>query len=61
MKHEHQAPVGDLAKRLRFLDEYKRIDNEATDDLADAVNDDREGNLTEPEEISPSSQFFLTK
>ncbi len=60
MKHEHQAPVGDLEKRLRFLDEYKRIDNEA-EDLADAVNDDREGNQAEPEETSPSSQFFLTK
>jgi len=60
MKHEHQAPIGDLEKRLRFLDEYKRINNEQ-DDLADAVNDDREGDQAEPEEISASSKFFLTK
>ncbi len=60
MKHEHQAPVGYLEERLRFLDEYKRNDNKA-EDLADAVNDDRDGNQAEQEEASPSSQFFLTK
>ena len=60
MKHEHQAPIGDLEKRLRFLDEYKRIADKA-EDLADAVNDDREGDPAEPEETSPSSRFFLTK
>ena len=60
MKHEHQASIGDLEKRLRFLDEYKRIGNKE-DDLADAINDDRDGDEAEQMDISPSSQFFLTK
>ena len=60
MKHEHQAPAGDLEKRLRFLDEYKRIGNKE-DDLTDTVNDNRDENEAEQEDISPSSQFFLTK
>jgi hypothetical protein len=30
MKHQHQASAQDLEKRLRFLDEYKRIRDEET-------------------------------
>ncbi len=62
MKHQHQASVQDLEKRLRFLDAYKRIVDEAgevTEVNAD-VRDGDEAEL-EVEDQSPSAQFFLTK
>jgi hypothetical protein len=58
MKHQHEASAQDLEKRLRFLDEYKRIGNEA-DDIADLNADEKDEE--EIEAGSPSSQFFLTK
>jgi hypothetical protein len=58
MKHQHEASARDLEKRLRFLDEYKRIGNEA-DDIADLNADEKDEE--ENEAGSPSSQFFLTK
>jgi hypothetical protein len=58
MKHQHEASAQDLEKRLRFLDEYKRIGNEA-DDIADLNADEKDED--EIETGSPSSQFFLTK
>jgi hypothetical protein len=58
MKHQHEASAQDLEKRLRFLDEYKRIGNEA-DEIADLSADERDEE--EIEDVSPSSQFFLTK
>jgi hypothetical protein len=58
MKHQHEASAQDLEKRLRFLDEYKRIGNEA-DDIADLNSDEKDEE--EIEAGSPSSQFFLTK
>jgi hypothetical protein len=58
MKHQHEASSQDLEKRLRFLDEYKRIGNEA-DDIADLNADEKDEE--EIEAGSPSSQFFLTK
>jgi hypothetical protein len=58
MKHQHEASAQDLEKRLRFLDEYKRIGNEA-DEITD-INVDEKGE-EEIEAPSPSSQFFLTR
>ena len=58
MKHQHQASARDLEKRLRFLDEYKRIDGKAGE-ITD-INDDRREE-EETEDKSPSSQFFLAK
>ncbi|HEX7505074.1 MAG TPA: hypothetical protein VF336_07385 [Syntrophales bacterium] len=58
MKQQHQASAQDLEKRLRFLDEYKRID-EKTGEINDVNDDEREE--AETEDVSPSSQFFLTK
>jgi hypothetical protein len=61
MKHQHEASAQDLEKRLRFLDEYKRIGDKAGEitDIIDINDDQREGE--EAEDKSPSSQFFLTK
>jgi hypothetical protein len=58
MKHQHEASAQDLEKRLRFLDEYKRIGDKAGE-KTDINDDQREGE--EAEDKSPSSQFFLTK
>jgi hypothetical protein len=58
MKHQREASAQDLEKRLRFLDEYKRIGNEA-DEIDDLSADERDEE--EIEDKSPSSQFFLTK
>jgi hypothetical protein len=60
MKHQHQAPVQDLNKRLRFLDEYKRIGDNAAE-IADDKDDARVVEEAEAEDKSPSAQFFLTK
>lgn len=58
MKHQYEASTQDLEKRLRFLDEYKRIGNEA-DEITD-ISADEKGE-EEIENKSPSSKFFLTK
>ena len=58
MKHQHQASAQDLEKRLRFLDEYKRIRDEETGET-DGNEDEKDGE--ESQDLSPSSQFFLTK
>ena len=58
MKHQHQASVQDLEKRLRLLDEYRRIRDEAAREI-DGDSDEREGEETK--DLSPSSEFFLTK
>ncbi len=60
MKDQHQASTQeDLEKRLRFLDEYKRIGDKTSEiDIGDV---ERDGEEAEAEDKSPSSQFFLTK
>lgn len=58
MKHQHLASAQDLEKRLRFLDEYKRIRDEAAGEI-DGDSDEREGEETK--DLSPSSEFFLSK
>jgi hypothetical protein len=58
MKHQHLASAQDLEKRLRFLDEYKRIRDEAAGEI-DGNSDEREGEETK--DLSPSSEFFLSK
>jgi hypothetical protein len=58
MKHQHEASAQDLEKRLRFLDEYKRIGDKAGE-ITDISDEQREGE--EAADKSPSSQFFLTK
>jgi hypothetical protein len=60
MKHQHQAPVQDLDKKLRFLDEYKRIGDSAGE-MADGNDDAKVGEEAEAEDKSPSAQFFLAK
>jgi hypothetical protein len=58
MKHQHLASAQDLEKRLRFIDEYKRIRDEAAGEI-DGNSDEREGEETK--DLSPSSEFFLSK
>ena len=58
MKHQHLASAQDLEKRLRFLDEYKRIRDEETGET-DGTEEERDGE--ESQDVSPSMQFFLTK
>jgi len=58
MKDQHQASAQDLEKRLRFLDEYKRIRDEETGET-DGTEEEKNGE--ESQDVSPSTQFFLTK
>jgi hypothetical protein len=58
MKDQHQASAQDLEKRLKFLDEYKRIRDEETGE-ADGTEEEKDGE--EFQDVSPSMQFFLTK
>lgn len=58
MKHQHLASTQDLEKRLRLIDEYKRIRDEAAGEI-DGDSDEREGEETK--DLSPSSEFFLSK
>jgi|GEM_PF-719203 len=58
MKHQYQASAQDLEKRLRFLDEYKRIRDEETGET-DGNEVEKDGE--ESQDVSPSTQFFLTK
>jgi len=58
MKHQDQASTRNLEKRLRFLDEYKRIREEAAGEI-EGNDDEKDGD--EPRSLSASSLFFLTK
>jgi len=58
MKDQHQASAQDLEKRLKFLDEYKRIRDEETGET-DGTEEEKYGE--EFQDVSPSTQFFLTK
>jgi hypothetical protein len=58
MKDQHQASAQDLEKRLKFLDEYKRIRDEETGET-DGTEEEKDGE--EFQDVSPSAQFFLTK
>jgi hypothetical protein len=58
MRDQHQASAQDLEKRLKFLDEYKRIRGEETGET-DGTEEKKGGE--ESQEVSPSTQFFLTK
>jgi hypothetical protein len=58
MKDQHQASAHDLEKRLKFLDEYKRIRDEETGET-DGTEEEKDGE--ESQDVSPSTQFFLTK
>jgi hypothetical protein len=54
MKDQHQASAQDLEKRLKFLDEY----NEET---GETNGTEEEKDSETPQDVSPSTQFFLTK
>lgn len=58
MKHQHQASSPDLEKRLKFLEEYRRVSEQATGDTAEHVE---EGDAEETQDASPSNEFFLAK
>jgi hypothetical protein len=58
MKDQHQASAQDLEKRLKFLDEYKRIRDEETGET-NGTEEEKDGET--PQDVSPSTQFFLTK
>jgi len=58
MKDQHQASAQDLEKRLKFLDEYKRIRDE---EIGETDGTEEEINGEESQDVSPSTQFFLTK
>ncbi len=58
MKNQHQAPSPDLEKRLKFLDEYRRIGNQAT---GETVEREEEGDAEDIQDASPSNEFFLAK
>ena len=58
MKDQQQASAQDLEKRLKFLDEHKRIRDEET---GETDGTEEEINGEESQDVSPSTQFFLTK
>ena len=58
MKHQHQASSPDLEKRLKFLDEYRRISSQAT---GEAAEQEEEGDAEDIQDASPSNEFFLAK
>ena len=58
MKNQHQASAQGFERRLKFLDEYKRIRDEETGET-DGTEEKKDGE--ESQEVSPSTQFFLTK
>jgi len=58
MKDQQQASAQDLEKRLKFLDEYKRIRDEET---GETDGTEEEINGEESQDVSPCTQFFLTK
>ena len=58
MKHQHQALAQDLEKRLRFLDECNQARSEET---GQTDGNEEKSDVEEPQDVSPSVQFFLTK
>ena len=58
MKHQDQASTRNLEKRLRFLDEFKRI-RDLEDGEIEGNIDEKDGDETQT--LSDSSRFFLTK
>jgi len=58
MKHQDQASTRNLEKRLRFLDEFNRIRDEAAGEIEEN-DDEQDGDESQP--LSDSSRFFLTK
>jgi len=58
MKHQDQASTRNLEKRLRFLDEFKRI-RDLEDGEIEGNIDEKDGD--EIQALSDSSRFFLTK
>jgi hypothetical protein len=58
MKHHDQASPQDIEKRMRILDEYNRIRDEAAEKSGEP-GDERAGE--EVLDSSPSSRFFLAK
>jgi hypothetical protein len=58
MKDQHQASAQDLEKKLNFLDEYTRIREEETGET-EGTEEEKDGE--ESQDVSPSTQFFLTK
>ena len=58
MKHQDQASTRNLEKRLRFLDEFKRI-RDLEDSEIEGNDDEKDGDETQA--LSDSSRFFLTK
>ena len=58
MKHHDQASTRNLEKRLRFLDEFKRI-RDLEDGEIEGNGDEEDGDETRA--LSDSSRFFLTK
>lgn len=57
MKNHDQASSG-LEKRLRFLDEFKRI---RVEEAVEPEGNRGEEDGDEPRPLSPSARFFLTK
>ena len=58
MKNHHEASSPDLEKRLKFLDEYRRISSQAT---GEAAEQKEEGDAEDIQDASPSNEFFLAK
>ncbi len=58
MKHQDQASTRNLEKRLRFLDEFKRIRDLENGEIEENI-DEKDGDETQA--LSDSSRFFLTK
>lgn len=58
MKHHDQASTRSREKRLRFLDEFNRIKDLENGEI-ERNDDEKDGD--EPQDLSASSEFFLTK
>lgn len=57
-KHQHHLSAHDVEERMKILDEFNRIRDEAAGETDEIGN---QGDGEETEKLSPSAQFFLTK
>jgi hypothetical protein len=58
MKNQHEASSSGLEKRLKFLDEFKRISEQPAGELEEHAE---EGAAEDTQGVSPSNEFFLVK
>ena len=58
MKNQHEASSPGLEKRLKFLDEFRRVSEQATGETAEH---EEKGDAVDTQDANPSNEFFLAK